>query len=296
MTEHVRFGVRSIAILAGLVVGLCSFVPTAAAGDDTLALTLVNGADSEGEAIAEQLRKILRAEDRVKYVSETEVLEEGRPHGVTVETLRKGSERARHAGDFRKTMRATDIHAVLVLDVFSGTVQVVTVGPEGTEISDRRRELSGRDLSTDKAGKLLKEAFGDLIPKWKDWKKRQKQRADASSSGDTSESASSSGSSLVEDNASGETSASSSAGSGASTGTGAGAGSEFGTVPGGVRIWAGGIAGRHSLSAKELGGGYSLNQANPFLGGRVELTATLGRFKDDKVGIGLKLFGSYAPF
>jgi len=283
---------RAVVVLAALIVGMMGTVPEASAADDeTLALTLVNGADSAGEPVAEKLRRILRAEERVRYVSENDVLDQGRPHGVDVETLRKGSERARHKQEFRKTMRTADIHAILVLDVFSGTAQVVTVGPGGDEVSDRRRSLSGGNLPTKKAGALLKNAFGDLIPEWKAWKKRRDRQAEQSSSDDTSSTAAAGGTQAPGDSSSATSSRS------ASTGTAAGGRRHNpGGLDGGVRIWIGGIAGRHSLTAQEKNGSYDLTQANPFLGGRAEVTAMLGRFKHDTVGIALKLFGSYAPF
>ena len=302
-----RFDRFACLAIVGFALAMCASAPNATAADDgSLSLTLVNGAGSGGEAIAEKLRKILRAEEKVTYVDEDDVLSKGSRHGVDVEVLRKGSERARHKPEFRKTMRAADIHAILVLDVFSGTAQIVTVGPNGNEISDQRKGLSGGTLETRDAGAILKAAFEDLIPKWRSWQKEQEKKAESSSSSsegmgltDTDSSSDSSTETSLTSGTSGGgggTSGETSGGSSSSSDTGGS--TSPGTLDDGVTIWLGGIAGRHELKAKEQSDNdpHKVGQVNPFIGARFELDAVLGRYADNKAGFGLEVWGSYAPF
>lgn len=141
--------------------------------EERIAVSLVNGADAQGVSVAAKLRRILESQDDVQYVEEQKLLESGASHGVTVETLRKGSEREAHVEDFRKTMRGADVETVLVLDVFSGKVQLVALDPRGREVADERRELSDGNLETKDAAALLKATFSKVVPAWKEWKREK---------------------------------------------------------------------------------------------------------------------------
>lgn len=144
-----------------------------ASSEERIAVSLVNGADAEGVSVAAKLRRILENQDDIRYVAEQKLLESGASHGVTVETFRKGSEREAHVEDFRKTMRDADVETVLVLDVFSGKVQLVALDPRGREVADERRALSDGNVETKDAAALLKAIFSKVVPAWKEWKREK---------------------------------------------------------------------------------------------------------------------------
>lgn len=278
-------------VLFAAVGVLASSTAAAFPSEEPLPVSLVNGADSVGEPVAEKLRKILRSQDELNYVEQKDLIAAGASHGVTVETLRKGSMRERHAEEFQRTMSDAGVETILVLDVFGGKAQIVAIGPRGHEVSDERRRMSGDNLKTKDAAELLKASFDRVVPEWKAWKrgedspstKRSKAQA-SKKQDDTSDSGDSDSSDESDETAASE--------------------SDVGiedtsvaTIDPGMEVWMGGVAGRHSLDVSTPEGyDYSISQANPFLGAKFELSAVLGRFADRTSGFGLDVFGIYAPF
>lgn len=300
---QVPFERRRRTSVAAIVTALLSFAMAfqAQAAENKVKVTLINGAQPEGENVASELRRILNAENDLRYIDEQELLDAGSAHDVTVETLRKGSSRSTHAEEFRRAMRAADIHAIFVLDVFSGKAQVVTIGPEGHEVSDERRALSGGSLPQKRAVSMLKAAFAELIPKWEKW--REKPKKQASSTNEKESGSSSSGDKETDDSAAtmefaSEGSESTKDQPSSSDGGETDAESEQAAGSGidpGLEIWVGAVAGRHGLDVSS-DSGYSIKQGNPFVGGSFELSAILGRFADRNAGFGVDVFGIYAPF
>lgn len=302
--SSIRPGIRLL--LTSLVVGLgvLAFGPEAAASDGELTLTVVDGAGPEGDAIVETLRNGLRNEDKIRYVDESKLLDRGEQFGVGVETLRDGDLRAEHARAFRETMRALDLHGILVFDRFRDVAQIVVIGPTGEELADHRKNVVDGELPAPRAEALLKESFGDLLPAWRSWREARDREAGTETSGDERNTSSGpetarrarvrSGGQTDEtsskppddgESSSPEASADTRAGSGESAG-----------LDGGVTIRLGGVAGRHQLDARARNGVYRIGQVNPFVGARLELEAMLGRFDADRAGVSVDLFGSYAPF
>lgn len=264
---------------------------SAAAGpsDDRLTVTLVNGAGASGEPVAAQLRSILRDGDSVEYVDDERVLSAGASHGVTVETLRKGSLRETHVGAFRDTLRDAEVDAILVLDVFSGTAQVVSIGPRGRERSDTRRPLSGRSLSDDDAASLLKPPLEEVASVWKSWRAEQQETSERESA-DRSDSASQTG---AETDTADSTDSSSSATAVATSDR------ESADVSTDIRpkldVHAGAVAGRRNLVLSASGSDYGIRQVNPFVGAKFGLRSILGTFDQRTAAVGVDVFGVFAP-
>lgn len=280
---------RWVSVFAAVLFAAVGILSTSTAAafpsEEPLPVSLVNGADSVGEPVAEKLRKILRSQDELDYVEQKDLIAAGASHGVTVETLRKGSMRERHAEEFQRTMRDAGVETILVLDVFGGKAQIVAIGPRGHEVSDERRRMSDDNLKTKDAAELLKASFDRVVPEWKAWKRGEDSPSTNRSQAEASDDSGRSDSSEESD----EMAASESDVGIDNT--------SVATIDPGMEVWMGGVAGRHSLEVSTPEGyDYSISQANPFLGAKFELSAVLGRFADRTSGFGIDVFGIYAPF
>jgi hypothetical protein len=279
----------ALALLAGTL--FASATAAANSSGDRLDVTLVNGAGPNGEPVAAQLRSILKDSDSVSYTDAEDLLAAGASHGVTVETLRKGSLRETHVGAFRETLRDAEVDAILVLDVFSGTAQVVAIGPRGRERSDTRRPLSGRSLSDDDAASLLKAPLEEVAAVWKKWRKKQRE----SSEPETAERSTSESRNEAEV----ETDTDDATDSGTSESGVAAARTDSREVSTDIRpkldLHAGAIAGRRELVLSASDSEYGIRQVNPFVGAKFGLRSIIGTFDQQTAAVGVDVFGIFAP-
>lgn len=271
-----------LVVLLGLLLSLAAPVSAQEDEEPPVRIAVVNTTGSAGQPVAATLTEILEQTARIELFDAEVFTGEGASFGVTLETLRKGSLRDRHAGDFAKMLERAQLDGVLILDIFSGKAQVVTIGPAGEELHDARRSLSRGDLPYERAKNMLRDSFRSFIPVWR--AHREKMREEKASPAVAT----------VEETEAGGPEAKGGADT-PSYGGQVGPTPQTGELEPGVSIWVGGVAGRHRLTASSEAG-YALDQMVPLAGLSVHMEAVLTRFEDKQSGLGFEAFGAYAPF
>jgi hypothetical protein len=143
------------------------------ASEDPLKLSFLNAAAKGGDSAHGTINEFLKKSDDIDTTSQDDVWEYARKElGLEEKDFRSSSLREDNVKNFQALMKDLDIEALLILDVFSRgrKLQVVAIGPSGTEIADVRREVSRGRISKSEAKGVLKETFAELVPAVRDFR------------------------------------------------------------------------------------------------------------------------------
>ena len=133
----------------------------------------------DGNQTYNTLRGVLEASDDIQLVPSERLMAEARNEGLSLETFRSSDQRMNAADQFMRSMKAAQVEAIIVYDIFGGgrTVQLVAIGPWGSELSDVRKQVS-RPVSDNDALGLFNEAFSMLIPQVRAFRAEQEAEAE----------------------------------------------------------------------------------------------------------------------
>lgn len=175
---------RIIAHLAAFLTGMIVFgvvglsSSEASAQEAPLKMVFLKSDPDDGDQTYEKLRGVLEASDDIQLIPSTQLLAQARNEGLSLETFRSSEQRIDAADQFMRAMKAAQVEAIIVYDIFGGgrTVQLVAIGPWGSELSDVRERVS-RPVSDNEALALFKEAFSMLIPQVRAFRAEQQAKA-----------------------------------------------------------------------------------------------------------------------
>lgn len=155
-----------IALLTLFAAVFVLFVPATAAAQDPLRLSFLNAAKSGGGDAHETISEFLQASKDIATTPQAKVWEEAAELDMGEKDFRNSRFREDNAANFRRIMRELDLESLLILDVFSKgrKLQVVVIGPQGTEVADIRQDIKRGRISKSKAKDVLKDAFKALVP------------------------------------------------------------------------------------------------------------------------------------
>lgn len=130
-----------------------------------LRLVFLKSDPDDGNQTYNTLKGVLENSDDIQLIPSRRLLAEARNQGISLDTFRTSEKRINAADQFMRAMSASQVEAVIVYDIFGGgrTVQLVAIGPWGSELSDVRERVS-RPVSDSEALQLFTEAFSMLIP------------------------------------------------------------------------------------------------------------------------------------
>ncbi|MGM0555854.1 MAG: hypothetical protein ACQEVA_05710 [Myxococcota bacterium] len=176
---------RSASRLAIVLVGLAVFglvgplTSDASAQEAPLRMVFLKSDPDDGNQTYNKLRSVLEASDDIQLIPSDQLLAEARSQGLSLETFRSSEQRINAADQFMRAMKAAQVEAIIVYDIFGGgrTVQLVAIGPWGSELSDVREQVS-RPVSDNEALALFKEAFSMLIPQVRAFRAEQQAQAE----------------------------------------------------------------------------------------------------------------------
>ncbi len=148
-----------------LVAATALAAPAASQEDESpLRLAYINAGDSGSAASFQVVESMLVESPQIDLMDAGEFVAVAESAGLVLSDFAQGSRREVLIDEFELVLRATDREGVLVHDTFSGTAQIVVIGPQGWEIADVRRSLSRGTLSDDNALDALQEVFLSLVP------------------------------------------------------------------------------------------------------------------------------------
>jgi hypothetical protein len=286
---------RNTSIVALLVFATVAFLlalPATAAAQDPLRLSFVNAAKSGGDSAHETISEFLDASDDIETTPQKKVWDEAAELDLSEKDFRSSKKRDDNAREFRTIMKNLDIEALMILDVYSRgrKLQVVVIGPEGTEVADIRQDIRRGRISKSKARDVLKDAFGALVPevkKFRDgggWEAAEEEEEEEVADADLlpeEDLGDSDGDGDTDGEVSDKT-------VNASTGA-------FGELTPGYRIHVGALVGQRGLlveGANEV----NIQHESPFVGIGGRLTGIFSTFGEGNSAVGFSVFGGYAPF
>jgi hypothetical protein len=132
-----------------------------AADPPKLEVVLIDSDPRDKGRALKPIEKALEARDDVKVTSEKDFLESAKERDVTLETLRKGSEREKHEKEIAAAMNDAGIEVVIVVDAIKKRryAQAVVLGPKGRELADIRERISRLKNNKRVDKYILNEAF-----------------------------------------------------------------------------------------------------------------------------------------
>jgi hypothetical protein len=166
-------------LVAIAVLGTAVFSSSVAhAQEEPLRMVFLKSDPDDGNQTYNTLRGVLENSDDIELVPSRRLLAEARNEGLSLETFRSSDQRMNAADQFMRAMKASQVEAVIVYDIFGGgrTVQLVAIGPWGSELSDVRKQVS-RPVSDNEALALFEEAFSMLIPQVRAFRAEQEAQA-----------------------------------------------------------------------------------------------------------------------
>lgn len=155
-----------ITLVTLVAVAFVLLLPATATAQDPLRLSFVNAAKTGGSSAHETISEFLDASDDIQTSPQSRVWDAAAEYDLGEKDFRSSRLRDDNAANFRRIMRELDLEAILILDVFSKgrKLQVVVIGPEGTEVADIRQDIRRGRVSKSKAKEVLKDAFKALVP------------------------------------------------------------------------------------------------------------------------------------
>lgn len=280
-------------ISVAMLIGLSS---VAFAAEDPLKLTFLNAAAKGGSDSHTTINGFLKKSDDITTTSQDEVWSYAKKElGLEEKDFRSSSLRADNAANFRTIMRELDLEAILILDVFSKgrKLQLVAIGPDGSEIADVRRDVTRGRISKDDAKGVLKETFGKLVPNvvefrdaggWDAVAEEPEQEEESLSllpGGDDEEEEEVEEAGSDEELSLKEKAIKNRSG-------------KYSALEPGLKLQLGLLAGKRDLTMQS-DSGFELTHSSPFVGfgGRIDFIIT--KLSDDSA-LGATLLGGYAPF
>lgn len=276
---------RIILSLVAVLLTFMGFCASASAQQEPLKLAFVNASKSGGGDAYDLVKKFLDASDDIEVLNSDKVWDEAEEVGVSKKDFRSSSRRQESAREFRSVMKNLGIEAILIQDVFSRgrKFQLVVIGPSGEEVADIRKSIKRGRLKKSQTKEVLKEAFGELVPKVRDfrdnggWAAYEEPEPEEEKVVEEEEEEEDSFD-LVEDEEEEEPSVP----------------GEYGLASG-YRFSFGALVGSRnfSLTSEE---GFQLDHKSPWLGLQANVRAVFATFGKGNQAIGANIFGGYAPF
>lgn len=265
-------------------------LPATAAAQDPLRLSFVNASKSGGDSAHETISEFLQASEDIETTPQGKVWDEAAELDMGQVDFRSSKKRDDSAKEFRQIMKALDIEALMILDVYSKgrKLQVVVIGPKGTEVADIRQDIKRGRVSKSKARDVLKDAFGALVPEVKEFRdaggwdsveeEPEEKVADADLlPDDEEEEGEEEEEGDLKEKAVNKKRA------------------EYGSLREGYRLNLGALVGQRGLLV-EGANDVNIEHQSPFVGFGGEITGILSTFGAGDSAVGFSVFGGYAPF
>lgn len=270
-------------VVFGLLIGL--FVPAmtqAQEAEAPLRLAFVNVAGSAGSSAYSSIEGILLQSNQLVLMDESTFLKSAAEHQVTLDMFRQSATRAENEDNFRDMMLALDVEAILIQDVFGkgGKLQIVVIGPKGTELKDLRRDIRKGRVSDAQAIDVLREVFSVTVPEVRQHRVEQEEKAriaaeQAAELRNKIE--------LVEEPTILEEVI-------------ADRRAKYGALNTGYRLNVGALLGNRMMHLTHKSNDPGIDHGTPLFGVAGELDARFLLFSQDRGALGARLFGAYAPF
>lgn len=270
----------AVALLTAVVAISFVSIGTAAAQEAPLKMVFVNSDPSDGTAVYDSVADVLEASNDLELIDPSELLNAGSERGIGLDTLRDGDRRVSHRAEFADMLSETGGEAILILDVFGGgnTMQLVVIGPYGSELSDIRQSISGSRPSQAESITVLKKAFKALIPTVRQYREERARRQEQQASVDLiGENEPKSDEQAIKERVIREHR------------------QRHADLETGLTPNVGMIFGRRSLQLQTKAE-YNLDHASPFVGFGGKVDAIFALLDGDTAAVGATIFGAYAPF
>ena len=143
---------------------LCS--PLAAQDQAPLRLAVVNVSKRGGAGAKQEIVGLLAKNENIDLIDPQALLDTMEDYGVNYKILRRGSLRAKFRSRIGDLMQGTNIEGLFLIDSFGrgSKVQLIAMGPAGSEVANLRRNATRGRLDRDDAIDLLREVFPSLAP------------------------------------------------------------------------------------------------------------------------------------
>lgn len=131
-----------------------------------LRLALINVAGKDGRRAYNELEEILRGSPDIKLTRGAKLEDKLEGYDLSESSLRKSALRKKKRSQFAEMMRAENLEALLIVDVYNKgrKLQVVAIGPDGEQLAEVEEQITRGTPSRKQAVGALREAFGSLVP------------------------------------------------------------------------------------------------------------------------------------
>lgn len=230
----------------------------------------------------EPISRALEVRSDVRVRSEKDFLESAKTQRVTLETLRKGSEREEAEERIAGAMEDAGVEVLIVVDAITKrrVAQAVVLGPKGRELGDIREPIAKLDSNTDVDRLILDEAFAVAAPDVAQHRQKLARRAQEAERAERAR-LEAEQQAAVSTDGTGEVTAQSEV---------EGAASEKGP---GVVLQVGLLVGQRNFEADAADSPYAVSSSTPLLGGTARLGLRIVEFSSGEVRIDGR--ASYAP-
>ena len=149
---------RRIGLFLFTFIAIALVCAPAFAQQDPLRVVLVDVSKTGGAKVTKTFDGLLDASDDIKTLSSKKFMRAADDAGLSESDLRSSKKRGRSGKAFRKAMKEVDAEAVLLVDVFSKgkKMQMVAIGPDGSEAADVRRNIKRSKIKKSDAKKPKK--------------------------------------------------------------------------------------------------------------------------------------------
>lgn len=250
-----------------------------------LKMALINVAGKDGRRAYDEFEEILRDSPDIKLTRGAKLEDKLDQYDLSESSLRKSSLRKKKRQQFAEMMRAENLEALLIVDVYNKgrTLQVVAIGPDGEQLTEVEEKITRGTPSRKQAVGALRESFGALVPAVKAYREEAakpkeetpievvKGEGDGSAKGEEDLSLAEQAARRVR--------------------------SEHGLEPGATAS-VGAFFGRRAMSVKEgdAPDDFKLQHSSPFIGIGARIDGIFTTFGEGDSALGGNLYVAYAPF
>jgi hypothetical protein len=270
----------SLMALASSFAVIVAPAPVVAQDQAPLRLAIINVAGKDGDRAYDEFEEILRDSPDILLTRGAKLEDKLDTYGLSEKSLRKRELREKNRKAFIEMMRAENLEAMLVIDVYNKgrKLQVVAIGPEGEELADVQENITRGTPSRKQAVSTLKEAFGVLVPAVKTFREESAKPAEEP----------------VEDVKAGDEDPDDDAVIRAQT---ARVRAEQKLEPG-ANVSVGAFFGRRAMNVQEgdAPDDFKLQHSSPFIGVGARVDGIFSTFSDGDSALGGNVFVAYAPF
>jgi hypothetical protein len=276
----------SLLTLVGGAALIVEAAPVMAQEQAPLRLALINVSGKDGRRAYEEFEEILRSSPDIQLTRGAKLEDRLEQYDLSEKILRKGDLRERHKRDFIKLMRAENLEALMIIDVYNKKrkLQVVAIGPMGEELADVQENITRGTPSRKQVVGVLKESFGKVVPAVKAFRDRPaeeptEERDPEIVTGQTGAGEGNEDGATLREEAARRVR------------------DEHGLEPG-ANASVGAFFGRRAMDLEEVNApnGYTLQHSSPFIGIAARLDGIFTTFGAGDSAIGGNVFVAYAPF